>query len=173
MSVTILIVDDHEVLREGVRSILERARPQWEICGEAASGQQAVEAAFSLRPNIILLDITMPGMSGLEAAARISALHLNSKILIFTMHESGELARDARKAGASGYVTKSDASRQLVSAIETLLYGGTFFGNAEKPPSDARPGAAILLFRSLVVADWPPWGLGALTHVYCRGAGPI
>jgi DNA-binding NarL/FixJ family response regulator len=151
MPITILIVDDHEVLREGVRSILRRARPQWEICGEVADGHEAIEAAYNLKPSIILLDVTMPGMSGLEAASRISALHLSSKILIFTMHESGALARDARKVGANGYVTKSDAARELVLAIETILSGGTFFGGPEGPKIDSLPGLAMLLLLSRVV----------------------
>ena len=135
MSVTILIVDDHEVVREGVRTIINRARPQWEICGEAANGQEAIDTAMRLRPDIILLDITMPVLNGLDAATRISALKLTSQILIFTMHESGELAHDARRVGARGYVTKSDAARHLVRAIETLLSGGTFFGSPERHES--------------------------------------
>lgn len=102
MQVSILIVDDHEVLREGIRSIITRARPHWEICGEASNGADAIEAATRLKPSIILLDVTMPGLSGLEAASRISKLALPSQILIFTMHESGQLANDARRCGARG-----------------------------------------------------------------------
>jgi DNA-binding NarL/FixJ family response regulator len=134
MSVNILIVDDHEVVREGVRTIIHRARPNWVICGEAANGKDAIEAVVQLRPEIVLLDITMPGLSGLDTAARVSELGLPSKILIFTMHQSDELANDARRVGARGYVTKSDAARHLVTAIETLLSGGTFFGGPEKEP---------------------------------------
>jgi DNA-binding NarL/FixJ family response regulator len=149
MPVSIFIVDDHEVLREGIRSIISRARPQWRICGEAANGPDAIDAANRLHPTIILLDVTMPGMSGLEAAARISKLGLPSQILIFTMHESGELANDARRCGARGYVGKSDAARHLILAIETLLSGGTFFGQPEsiRHPSlrAAIPDAAVLL----------------------------
>ncbi len=158
MSVTILIVDDHEVLREGIRSILRRARPQWEICGEAASGPEGIEAATRFKPDVILLDITMPGMSGLQAASHISALNLPSKILIFTMHDSGELANDARRAGASGYVTKADASRQLVLAIETLLSGGTFFGSPQKsssgPTAEGAPNTGMILFRTHRADMW-------------------
>ena len=151
MPIRILIVDDHEVLREGVRSILKRARPKWEICGEASSGQEAIEATKRLRPDIVLLDITMPEMSGLEAASRITALNLKIPILIFTMHESGELANDARRVGALGYVSKSDSSRQLVVAIETLLSGGTFFGKPQAAPgteeTDHGPTVSIV-FRT-------------------------
>ena len=150
MSVTILIVDDHEVVREGVRSIINRARPQWEICGEAANGQEAIDTAMRLRPDVILLDITMPGMSGLDAATRLSGLGLTSQILIFTMHESGELAHDARRVGARGYVTKSDAGRHLVRAIETLLSGGTFFGGPERHESSEKDPGSGILFRVAV-----------------------
>lgn len=149
MGVTILIVDDHEVLREGIRSILWKARPEWEVCGEATTGAEAIEAASRLKPTVILLDITMPGLSGLEAARRITSLDKSSKILMFTMHESGELVNDALRAGARGYVTKADASRQLVLAIETLLDGGTFFGQPQKNGGHAdapgNVGLALLL----------------------------
>jgi DNA-binding NarL/FixJ family response regulator len=136
MALRILIADDHEVVREGVRIIIHKARPQWEICGEAVNGQEAIDAAARLKPDIVLLDITMPGMSGLEAASQISGLGPSAPILIFTMHESAELAVDARQAGARGYVAKSDAARHLVTAIETLLSGGTFFGKPEKIPNE-------------------------------------
>jgi DNA-binding NarL/FixJ family response regulator len=147
MSVRILVVDDHEVVREGVRNIINKARPQWEICGEAENGQEAIDMAMRLRPDIILLDITMPRLSGLEAARQISGLGLSSQILIFTMHESGELAHDARRVGARGYVTKSDAGRHLVRAIETLLSGGTFFGGPEKHESGEKDPQSGILFR--------------------------
>ena len=89
----------------------------------------------------------MPRLSGLEAASRITGLGLTSQILIFTMHESGELAHDARRVGAKGYVTKSDAGRHLVRAIETLLSGRTFFGGPEKHGSDEKDPQAGILFR--------------------------
>ena len=136
MPTKILIVDDHEILREGIRSILKRARPHWEICGEASNGVEAIEFTKRLKPDVVLLDITMPQMSGLEAASRITALRSDSRILIFTMHESGQLANDARRAGVLGCVSKSDATRLLVLAIETVLAGGTFFGG---PQSAATP----------------------------------
>lgn len=145
MPVRILIVDDHEVVREGVQNIINKARPAWEICGEAANGQEAIDEAKRLKPDIILLDITMPRMSGLEAASRISRSGIPSKILIFTMHESGQLASDARRVGARGYVRKSEAAKHLVTAIETLLSGGTFFGRPEKVRDDpaGNPGSGI------------------------------
>ena len=133
--VRILIVDDHEVVRKGIRLILNDERPSWEICGEATNGVEAINAAARLKPDIVLLDITMPGMSGLEAASHISGRGGAGPILFFTMHESGELASEAKSTGAKGYVRKSDAARHLVKAIEALLAGGTFFGQPEKVPS--------------------------------------
>jgi DNA-binding NarL/FixJ family response regulator len=126
MNPNILIVDDHEIVREGIRTLLARARPDWNICGEASNAMEAMAKAKSLEPDIVILDITMPGMSGLEAALRINKLGLRSKILIFTMHESDQLAKEVRDAGARGYVLKSQAARDLVQAIERILAGGTF-----------------------------------------------
>jgi DNA-binding NarL/FixJ family response regulator len=127
MNPKILIVDDHEVVRQGVRSILSKSRPDWEVCGEASGGKEAIRAAIASIPDIVVLDITMPGMSGLEAAAHIVKLGLPCRVLIFTMHESETLIGDVRAVGAHGYVQKSQASRDLVLAIESLLAGGTFF----------------------------------------------
>src|SRR5579863_3690756 len=79
----VVIADDHEIVREGIRRLLARLRPNWEICGEAASGSQTIELVNSLTPNVVVLDITMPGMSGLEAARRIVKLNLGCRILIF------------------------------------------------------------------------------------------
>ncbi len=149
MEPKILIVDDHEVVRQGVRRIISQARPQWLICGEAASGQEAIAAVSQMKPDVVLLDITMPGMSGLEAAARIRELGLDSRILIFTMHESGELGRDAKQVGARGYVTKSEAARDLIRAIEKLLSGGTFFGSPEGSASP--PNSLFCVFLRVTV----------------------
>jgi|SRR6516162_1249919 len=120
---TILIVDDHEIVRQGIRSLIARSRPRWQICAEVESGEQAIEKAQCLRPDVIVLDITMPAMSGFEAASRISALNLGSRILMFTMHESDRLAAEARAAGAHGLVLKSHAARDLIKAIDRLLSG--------------------------------------------------
>ena len=126
MSARILIVDDHDVVRQGLKSFLA-AREDWEICGEAASGEEAVRAVAALKPDVVILDLTMPGISGLDAAPRIVALGTGVRILIFTMHESKRLADDVRQAGAHGYVQKSQAARDLIAAVERLLSGDTFF----------------------------------------------
>jgi DNA-binding NarL/FixJ family response regulator len=124
----ILIVDDHEIVREGIRTLLRRVRPEWEVCGEAKNGKEAVEAAAALSPDILILDVTMPVMSGLEAASRIARLGLASRVLIFTMHETKSLIMEVRAAGAQGYVVKSQAARDLIVALDRILSGGTFFG---------------------------------------------
>ena len=127
MAARILIVDDHEVVRQGVRTIL-RARPHWEVVGEAANGKQSLEQAKKLDPDVIIMDITMPEMSGIEATREIAKMRLRSAVLIFTMHESKNLAETVREAGARGFVLKSHAARDLLEALESLLNGGTFFG---------------------------------------------
>jgi DNA-binding NarL/FixJ family response regulator len=116
---SILIADDHEVVRRGIRTLFE-ARPEWKICGEAATGREAIEKSRKLRPDIVLLDITMPDIDGLEAIPQILEVCPTAKILILTMHDSGETATRALAAGASGLVLKSDAGRDLVRAVQAV-----------------------------------------------------
>jgi DNA-binding NarL/FixJ family response regulator len=145
MPLRILIVDDHEVIRQGVRSVFREGRPDWEICGEATNGKEAIHAARALHPDVILLDITMPVMSGLEAAKEIVAL--GCRVLIFTMHESAKLADDVRRSGAQGYVQKSQAARDLILAIENIVAGGTFFGSPEiQPKRKDQQGSPLGIF---------------------------
>ena len=157
MSAKILIVDDHYVVRQGVRSILAE-RPEWEICGEAATGEEAVDAATTLRPDVVILDITMPGISGLDAASRIVALGTGTRILIFTMHESQRMAADVREAGAHGLVQKSQAARDLIVAVERLLAGDTFFAVEPDVQPDnkkavtAAPNSSLSSYASLCFA---------------------
>jgi DNA-binding NarL/FixJ family response regulator len=132
MKAKVLIVDDHEIVRQGIRRLLSTSRPSWDICGEAANGKQAIEAIQSLKPDVVILDITMPGMSGLEVASQIVNQKLDCRILIFTMHDSARLEIEIRNAGAQGYVQKSQASRDLIEAIECVLQGGTFFRDGHK-----------------------------------------
>jgi DNA-binding NarL/FixJ family response regulator len=130
MSVRIVIADDHEIVRQGVRRILE-THPEWEICAEAENGQKAVTLARELRPDAIIMDVSMPVMSGLEATREISNLDANIPVLVFTMHESANVAESARKAGARGMVTKSEATRDLIAALEHVLRGETFFPSGD------------------------------------------
>ena len=124
----ILVADDHEIVVEGMRMIFAKAAKGLEICGEARDGREAVEMVKTLHPDIVVLDVSMPRMSGLEAAKLISRSSAQCKILIFTMHESERLEAEVRQTGAHGYVLKSQAARDLVRAIESLLAGDTFFG---------------------------------------------
>jgi DNA-binding NarL/FixJ family response regulator len=137
MPARILVVDDHEIVREGIRTLIARSRRGWEICGEARDGDQAMQAAKTLKPDVIVLDITMPKRSGLEAAAQIARMGLGCRILMFTMHESARLAIDVRQADAQGFVLKSQAARDLIRAIDCLLSGGTFFGSASGPKTES------------------------------------
>src|SRR3954470_25010389 len=119
----ILIVDDHDVVRQGTRAILQRARPDWEICGEASTGREAIRAVEAFQPDVIILDISMPEMTGIEATPVIAQMAPSCRILLFTMHESNALLAEARELGAHGYVQKSQAGRDLVKAIDQLLGG--------------------------------------------------
>jgi len=126
MPANILVVDDHEVVHQSVRMLLQ-SRPDWKICGHASTGAEGVEMARRFRPDVIVMDITMPVMNGLEATRQIASLKLGSPVLIFTMHESPGLAESVRTAGAVGLVLKSRASRDLVLALEEVLGGRTYF----------------------------------------------
>ncbi len=150
MPARILIADDHEVVRQGVRQILA-ARPEWEICGEAVNGQEAIKLAGELRPDAIIMDITMPVMSGLEATRKLTSSGNSAPILIFTMHESKSLAESVREVGARGFVFKSRAARDLIKALETLLRGGTFFGpeGESTPPAKDSPKSGISFLKAL------------------------
>jgi len=122
----ILIADDHEVARRGIRSLLE-SHPGWEVCSEAKDGRDAVELATSTKPDLVLLDIGMPNLNGLEAARQILATNPNVAILILTMHDSDNVIREVLRAGARGFLLKSDAGRDLVAAVEALESQKTFF----------------------------------------------
>jgi DNA-binding NarL/FixJ family response regulator len=117
--VRILIADDHEVVRQGVRTVLE-GQPGWIVCGEASTGREAVAKALDLRPDIVILDISMPELNGLEATRQIRRA-VPARILILSVHESEQLVTEVLDAGAHGYVVKADAGRTLVEAIRALL----------------------------------------------------
>jgi DNA-binding NarL/FixJ family response regulator len=124
----ILIADDHEVARRGIRALLE-SHPGWEVCGEARDGRETVELASSIKPDLILLDVGMPNLNGLEAARQILAVSPEAAILILTMHDSDQVVREVLRAGARGFLLKSDAGRDLVAAVEALQQQRTFFTN--------------------------------------------
>jgi DNA-binding NarL/FixJ family response regulator len=116
----ILLVDDHEIVRKGIRVTLEG---HWQICGEAANGEEAVEKALQLKPDLILMDVSMPRVNGIEATKRIRKLSLPAKIIIFSMHDSREIAKQAKEAGADACLVKTCPSEELLKSIAILLDG--------------------------------------------------
>lgn len=118
----ILVADDHELVRRGIGELLQ-AQPDWKVVGEAADGRDAVEKAKKLKPDIAILDISMPEMDGLEATRRIRDEKSGVQVLILTMHESDQMVRRVLEAGARGYVLKSDMGVQLVHAVKDLARG--------------------------------------------------
>ncbi|MGA7684687.1 MAG: response regulator transcription factor [Terriglobales bacterium] len=126
MPLRILLADDHEVVRRGL-SVLLRARSDWEVCGEASNGREAVEKALQLSPDVVILDVGMPNLNGLEATRQIIKAKPETRILILTLHDSGALVRDVVNAGARGFLLKSDAARDLVTAVDALSENKTYF----------------------------------------------
>ena len=121
----VLLSDDHPIVRRGVRTILE-SNGEYEVCGEAGNGEQTVEMAKQLRPDIVITDISMSPTNGLEVTQLLRRLVPGIKILILTMHDSVEMLRAAALAGASGYLLKSDTEELLVSALTSLSKGRRF-----------------------------------------------
>jgi DNA-binding NarL/FixJ family response regulator len=126
MSFRILIADDHEVVRRGLCALLQ-AQPDWQICGEAADGREALDKAQKLKPDVVILDIGMPSLNGLEATRQILKLNPQTRILILTLHDSDQVVREVLNAGARGFLLKSDAARDLVAAVEALRRDKTYF----------------------------------------------
>lgn len=121
----LLVADDHDVVRKGVRTLLEE-QPGWEVAAEASDGREAVEKAKLVQPDVTILDLSMPGLNGLEAAREILKT-VQTKVLILTMYDSDPLIRQTLQAGARGYLLKSDAGKDLVSAVDALRRNKTFF----------------------------------------------
>jgi DNA-binding NarL/FixJ family response regulator len=122
----ILVADDHEVARKGIRALLED-HPGWEVCAEARDGREAVELAGKLKPDVLLLDVGMPNLNGLDAARQILAIMPEARILILTIHDSEQVVRETLAAGARGFLLKSDAGRDLMAAVEAMQHRRTFF----------------------------------------------
>jgi DNA-binding NarL/FixJ family response regulator len=133
-TVKILVADDHEVMRLGMRNLLE-TRANWTVCAEASNGKEAVEKTAQCRPDVIILDITMPTMNGLEAARRISASHPQIPIILFSLHLADDLMSTLQCATIRGAVSKGEAGRDLVEAVQTVLDGGTFFRGRKSLPA--------------------------------------
>ena len=129
----VLIVDDHAVIRRGVQGILS-TYPEWDLCGEADNGQDAIRLAGELAPEVVIMDVSMPGMNGLEATRIIHEVLPETKVLLLTLHSSSEFVRSAFRAGARGYVLKSHAENELVRALNVVIGEGTYVS----PAIDAR-----------------------------------
>ena len=126
MPFRILLADDHEVVRRGLCALL-RAQPDWEVCGEVGDGRQAVEKAGELKPEVVILDIGMPNLNGLEATRQILKANPHIKVLILTLHDSDQVVQEVLNAGARGFLLKSDAARDLVAAVDALRRGKIYF----------------------------------------------
>lgn len=126
MPVRIMVADDHEVVRRGLRDLLE-SNSDWQVTAEAENGLEVVQKAAELKPDVIVLDITMPGLNGLEAARRIRKTLPEVEVLFLTVHDSAQMIHEALNAGARGYVLKSDAGRDLLAAIESVRRHRFFF----------------------------------------------
>jgi DNA-binding NarL/FixJ family response regulator len=121
----ILVADDHELVRSGIRGLL-RARPGWTVVGEAMNGREAVEKANRLKPDVVILDISMPDLDGLQSTRRILEVVPSTKVVVLTMHDSDQMVRRVLHAGALGYVLKSDLATQLVKAVKYVSAGKQF-----------------------------------------------
>jgi two-component system response regulator NreC len=138
----ILIADDHALIRRSLRSLL-LTHSNWAVCGEAVDGQDAVDKARELRPDVVLLDVTMPGMTGLEATPIIRREVPDSQVVIVTQHDSVELSRRAAEVGAQGFVVKSEITRNLMPAIEAAGERQRLLRKNPKPASTTPKKPAI------------------------------
>ena len=138
----ILIADDHEVVREGARALVE-GEPDWEVCGIATNGREAIERAQELKPDVIVLDMTMPELNGLDAIRRIKKTVPAAEIVIFSAHRSEDIVQQVFDAGAKSYIRKADAGRYLLEAIRSLANHKPFF----------TPEVSEILFARFLRAD--------------------
>ncbi|MDZ4246348.1 MAG: response regulator transcription factor, partial [Dehalococcoidia bacterium] len=123
--IKVFLTDDHIILREGIRSLLKKV-PDMELVGEAGEGAEAVKKVEHLKPDVVLMDITMPGLNGLEATRQILKKNPQIKVLILTMHETGQYLSQMLQVGASGYVVKTTASTELIAAIRSVFQGDVY-----------------------------------------------
>ena len=121
----VLIVDDHAFIRRGVQTILSPF-PEWEPCGEAGNGNDAIRLASELKPEVIIMDVSMPGLNGIDATRVIRKTQPDMKVVLLTLHESPDLVRMAFRAGARGYILKTDAEQELMRALNVVLGEGSY-----------------------------------------------
>jgi DNA-binding NarL/FixJ family response regulator len=124
----VLIVDDHAFIRRGVQAVLH-SFPEWEFCGEADNGNDAIRLAQELKPEVIIMDVSMPGLNGIEATRAIRKTQPEVKIILLTLHQSEDLVRTAFRAGATGYLLKADAEQELLKALSTVVGEGTYISS--------------------------------------------
>jgi DNA-binding NarL/FixJ family response regulator len=122
----ILVADDHDIMRRGLKQLLT-AKPGWQVCAEAKNGREAVALAEQAKPDVVVMDISMPELNGLEAARQIKKVLPKTEIVILTLHFSDQLVHDIVEAGARGYIMKSDADRDLIAAVEAVSHRRSFF----------------------------------------------
>jgi DNA-binding NarL/FixJ family response regulator len=128
--VNILIADDHELVRRGLLSILSRSHPEWHVVAEASTGGDAIGLGMSLKPDVAILDLSMPDIDGLEVAERLMEAALGIRIIILTVYAAAPILRQLRKAGVSAYLAKNEAPLMLVRAVERVLSGEPFFASS-------------------------------------------
>jgi DNA-binding NarL/FixJ family response regulator len=150
VALRILVADDHDIIRRGLKQLLT-AHHGWDVCAEAKTGREALTLAEQIKPDIVVMDISMPDLNGLEAARRIRKTLPRTEILILTLHFSDQLVREMVEAGARAYIMKSDADKDLVSAVEALANHRSFFTSraADLLLDGFRPNAAPHLRASL------------------------
>jgi DNA-binding NarL/FixJ family response regulator len=128
MPLRILVADDHPIVRAGLRTLLE-SRPGWQVCAEAVNGRDAVEKAEKLKPDVAVLDISMPVLNGVEATRQLRKLSPETEVLILTMHDSDQMVQQVLEAGGRGYILKDDADRNLLAAVDALRRHKPFFSS--------------------------------------------
>src|SRR2546421_4660235 len=128
MALRIFVADDHEVVRRGICALLT-SHAGWDVCGEAGNGHEAVDNVAQLKPDIVILDISMPGLNGLEATRQILQSDPDQKIAILSITDSEQMIQEVLKAGAKAYILKSDAAKDLIAAVEALQRNKTYFNS--------------------------------------------
>lgn len=153
MHTTIVVADDHKIVREGICKLLE-TRDDFEVIGEASDGEEAVQLVLEKQPDVALMDIWMPRLSGIDATRRIGKRGLDTKVLVLSMHESRTYVEEVLRAGAAGYIVKNAASQDLLNAIDAVCAGASYLSptiTQQVIDAIARPG------------DGAPSGVSALT----------